>query len=342
MKKSLLTVLQYVLFLSLGIFLVWWSIHKLDDKNWEACKHSLKSARYILFIPVFFILTASHISRAIRWRLLMKPMGYQPRLINIFFAVMVGYLANLAVPRLGEVIKCTILSKYEKVPPDKLVGTIIIERAVDVISLFIIFVITLVSQAGIIGNLAGNTLSTYFFKGSTLNTVLKISVLLIFLALVYVLMMFIFKRFGHNKLIQRFNAIYKGVLAGLMSIKNMENKWRFIFHSVFIWCCYLLGTYVGFFATRGTENLPLIATFPVLAFASIGMIISPGGIGFYAYFIKQVMVLYGVLEGIAMANGNLQWIAQYMIILVMGFISLLLLPYFNKGEKKTVNPTPSS
>ncbi len=112
----------------------------------------------------------------------------------------------------------------------------------------------------------------------------------------------------------------------------MQNKWAFIFHSVFIWCCYIGGTYLGFYATLGTEQLPFIATFPVLAFASIGMILTPGGIGAYPWFIKEVMIRYGIEEGIANANGILQWVAQCVIILVVGFICLALLPYFNKKK----------
>ncbi len=90
MKKAVLSILKYLFFLGLGIFLVWWSIQKMGDKNWEECKTALQTARYILFIPVFFILIASHVSRAIRWRILMKPLGYNPGLINTFFAVMVA------------------------------------------------------------------------------------------------------------------------------------------------------------------------------------------------------------------------------------------------------------
>src|SRR6187551_1141088 len=111
MKKTVFTILQYILFLGLGIFLVWWSIHKMDDKNWEDCKAALRTARYSLFIPVFLILVASHFSRAIRWKILMEPLGYKPRLLNTFMAVLIGYMANLAVPRLGEILKCTILAR---------------------------------------------------------------------------------------------------------------------------------------------------------------------------------------------------------------------------------------
>ncbi len=101
-EKKLLIALQYVLFLGFGIFLVWWSIHKMDEKNWNDCVEAMKSARYILVIPVFIIISASHVSRAIRWKILMKPMGYNPRFINTFFAVMIGYLPTWLFPGWGK------------------------------------------------------------------------------------------------------------------------------------------------------------------------------------------------------------------------------------------------
>ncbi len=332
MKNRLLTFLKYALFLGLGIFLVWWSIHKMDEKNWADCKEALRSARYILFIPVFFILSASHVSRAMRWKILMEPMGYRPKLLNTFFAVMIGYLANLAIPRLGEVLKCTILGKYEKVPPDKLVGTILIERATDVFSLLIVFIIALITQASIIGTYAKGTISKYFLTGSALVLVVKAAVVIITIISAYFILKNIFKKYGHNKWIQKISNLFTGVKTGLMSVKNLQNKKAFILHSIFIWACYVGGTYLGFFAIRGTDMLPFAAAFPVLAFASIGMIITPGGIGTYPLFIMQVMALYDVEEGLGFANGNLQWLAQFLIILVVGFLSLLLLPYFNKTK----------
>src|SRR4051812_46970153 len=178
MKKTVLTALKYAFFLGLGVFLVWWSIHNMGDKNWEECKTALSSAKYFLFVPVFLILSASHLSRSMRWKILMKPMGYNPRLANTFFAVMIGYLANLAVPRLGEVLKCTILGKYEKVPADKLVGTILVERAVDVASLLIVFVIAIATQASIIGEYAKTTIHDNFLSGNKQLMVVKLVVLI--------------------------------------------------------------------------------------------------------------------------------------------------------------------
>ena len=332
MKKKLLTALQYSIFLGLGIFLVWWSIHKMDDTNWEHCKQALKSANYILFIPVFFIISASHISRAMRWKILMKPMGYNPGFLNTFFAVMIGYLTNLAIPRLGEVIKCTIIGKYEKVPPDKLVGTILVERVVDVLCLGIVFLIALITQLDLLGHYAKKTIRENFLKGGTNALLIKLAITVTLIVVFYIGLKFIFRKYSHNAFIIKIKKIFAGVRAGITSIRYLQNKWEFIFHSIFIWCCYLSGTYLGFYATIGTENLPVAATFPILAFASIGMIITPGGIGAYPRFIMQVMLLYNVEEGIAFANGNLQWIAQTVIILLVGFISVLLLPYINKRK----------
>jgi glycosyltransferase 2 family protein len=150
--------------------------------------------------------------------------------------------------------------------------------------------------------------------------------------MVYFGLKFIFRKYHHNTLITKIKKLVIGVKAGITSIRYLQNKRAFIFHSIFIWCCYLGGTYLGFYATIGTENLPVAAAFPVLAFASIGMIITPGGIGSYPRLVTQVMLLYNVEEGIAFANGNLQWIAQTAIILLVGFISVLLLPYINKPK----------
>ncbi len=332
MRKKLLTALKYLLFLGLGVFLVWWSIEKMDEKNWNDCKVALRSARYILFIPVFFIITASHVSRAIRWRILMRPMGYNPSLHNTFFAVMIGYLANLAFPRFGEVLKCTILARYEKVPADRLVGTILVERVVDVVCLGLVFLITIITQFDLIGQLAQKTIMDNFLKGGPSVLALKLAVLLAIFISGYFLLKFIFKKYHDNNFIIKTRNLFEGVKDGLMSVSRLRNKWSFIFHSLFIWCCYLGGTYLGFYATLGTDGLPFSTAFPVLAFASIGMIITPGGIGAYPDFVKNVLMLYGISEGVAFANGNLQWIAQTAIILMVGFICLALLPYFNKKE----------
>src|SRR5688572_16515836 len=149
MNKKLKTLLQYLFFFGLGFFFVWMSVKDIDDEQLQQIKFALRNARYYLVVPVFAILLLSHYVRAIRWRLLMEPLGYKPHRANTFFAVMIGYLANQGVPRMGEVLKCTVLARYEKIPADKLVGTIILERLIDAITLLIVFGITLAIQPGL-------------------------------------------------------------------------------------------------------------------------------------------------------------------------------------------------
>jgi len=334
MKKKLLTTLQYLFFFGLGIFLVWWSINKMDDKSWEECKEALRSARYILFIPVFIIISASHVSRALRWKILMKPMGYSPGILNVFFAVMIGYLANLAIPRLGEVLRCTILSRYEKIPADKLIGTILVERAFDVICLGIVFVVAFICQYDIIGSYALQLFHDAFESRSGRFSAEKIAISLTILTLTLAAIFFLFKKLNHLSIVTAVKKIIRGIWEGLISIKNLQQKGLFLLYSASIWALYIGGTWVGLWATAGTEGLGLPAAISSLAFASIGMIITPGGIGAYAFFLAKVLEKNGVSFEIGFANGTLQWFAQFVIILIVGFICLGLLPWHNKKHAK--------
>src|SRR5688572_5148161 len=141
MKKSFLTIIQYLFFISLGVFFVWLSVKDIEYAQWLQIKDSIRRARHWIVVPVIIMLLVSHYSRALRWKILMEPLGYKPSTFNTFATVMIGYLVNAGVPRLGEVVKCTLLSRYEKIRADKLIGTIVMERAVDVVCLLIVFVL---------------------------------------------------------------------------------------------------------------------------------------------------------------------------------------------------------
>ncbi len=307
-------------------------MQQIPPEKWDDFKKSLQNANFWLLLPVFIILTCSHAIRALRWKILMKPMGYTPRTPNVFFAVMVGYLANLAVPRLGELLKCTLLAKYEKVPADKLVGTILVERAFDVISLGLVFVIALVSQFDVVGAYAGQLLAPLLESNKSETSYLKLGVIVLFILFIAVGTWIILKKFPHNKFVSIFKNIIAGVWEGLSSIRQLDQKGLFILYSVLIWGLYILGTWIGLYATAGTSNLGIAAAVSALAFGSIGMIITPGGIGAYAYFIAKVLEKNGIGFEIGFANGTLQWFAQFIIVLILGFISLGLLPWFNKKQ----------
>lgn len=334
MNKQILNIFKFVFFLGLGIFLVWYSIHQIDDSEFEKFKQSLKTAKYWMVLPVFCILSASHIIRALRWKLLMEPMGYKPSLPNTFFAVMIGYLANFAFPRLGEVLKCTILAKYEKVPAEKNVGTIVAERAFDVVCLLLVFLAALILQYDIVIAAYHNMqLKMHEMShqqqqsGSSFFLYIKLALLLILI--LFVVWIIATKKW--QSFVFKIKQIFKGIIEGLTSAWQLKQKKLFLLYSILIWILYITGTWIGLYATQGSE-LGFQAAISCLAFASIGMIATPGGIGSYAILLALVLELYNVPYSIGLANGTLQWFAQFAIVLVVGFICLLLLPIYNRSR----------
>jgi uncharacterized protein (TIRG00374 family) len=337
MNKKLPGVFKYLFFLGIGVFLVWWSLHQIPANKWGEFKQSLATANYWLIVPVFIILSLSHVFRALRWRILMQPMGYHPSITNTFFAVMIGYLANLAVPRLGEVLKCTILARYEKVPAEKLVGTIVAERAFDVFSLFIVFILAFLTQYEIIGEYGKELFKEMLQNKSGHFSPWKIVIVLGVIISIIIAIKIWFKQFSHLSIVISLKKILHGIWEGVTSIKKLRQKWRFIFYTVSIWTLYIGGTWLGFYATQGTAHLGPPQAIAALAFASIGMIITPGGIGAYAFFLAKVLERNDIPFEIGYANGTLQWFAQFIIVIIVGFISLGLLPWYNKKKAHETN-----
>ncbi len=334
MKKKILNILKYLSFFALGIFLVWWSLQQIPPENWKDFRKAFSTAKYWLLVPVFFILSVSHILRAVRWKMLILPLGYNPSLANTFFAVMIGYLANLAVPRLGEVLKCTILSKYEHVPAEKLIGTIVAERAFDLLCLIIVFLIAFAIQFEEIGHYGIQLLRRLFIGKTGFFDVKKFTVIIAAIIAFALIVKTVFKRFSNIRLIRSVRNIVRGIWQGIVSIKDLKQKWAFIITSLGIWAMYLLGTWIGFNGTVGTAGLSLEIAVSALAFGSIGMIMTPGGIGTYAVFLAKVLEKNGIPFYIGFANGTLQWFAQFLIVIFVGFISMGLLPWYNKNIKK--------
>jgi uncharacterized protein (TIRG00374 family) len=318
-------------FFLLGIALIWWSLHQIPAKEWTKFTLALKQSKLWIVFPVFIILGLSHFLRALRWRLIMEPLGYQPSIANTYFAVLIGYLANLAIPRLGEVLKCTLLAKYENVPAEKIVGTIVAERAFDVLSLGIVFLMALGLQFNVIEagwNQLKNQTATPLINSNEGNwkMYLYIGIGILLLVLFFIL------RKRIPTIVASIKKILSGIWEGVMSATKLKQQKLFFVYSIGIWFLYLLATYVGLYATAGTES-SFATAISCLAYASIGMILTPGGIGAYAYFMAKVLELNGVDYTLGLANGTLQWFSQFLIVLVLGGLSLILLPIINKQAK---------
>lgn len=333
MNKKLLNIIQYIFFFGLGIFLVWWSIKDLSSVDITQIKQSLRHARYILIIPVFIILILSHYFRALRWKLLIEPMGYSIKRSNAFFAVMIGYLTNLAFPRLGEVLKCTALARYDKVPVDKLIGTVILERIIDTLCLLIIFGITLAIQPGIYDQVIDMFFNSSSGGNHKKSSFLLFALLVITAAVLIAAAWMLIKKKNISDLISAIKKIIQSVWQGITTIRHLKKRMWFLIHTVLIWICYLGCGYIGFFALQETSQYGIKEAFTILSAGSIGVIITPGGIGAYPIILQKTMQLYGLQKGIALAFGWLLWLAQTVVILAGGLFSFVAMPYFNKNKE---------
>ena len=318
-------------FFLLGIALIWWSLHQIPAEEWTKFTLALKQSKLWIVFPVFIILALSHFLRALRWRLIMEPLGYRPSIANTYLAVLIGYLANLAIPRLGEVLKCTLLAKYEHVPAEKIVGTIVAERAFDVISLGIVFLLALGLQFNVIEAGWNQLKSQTSASAMDSNEGDWKMYLLVGIGIILIALFFIFRK-RIPTIVGSIKKIISGIWEGVMSATKLKQHNLFFLYSFGIWFLYLLATYVGLYATAGTES-SFATAISCLAYASIGMILTPGGIGAYAYFMAKVLELNGVDYTLGLANGTLQWFSQFLIVIVLGGISLIILPIINKQAK---------
>jgi hypothetical protein len=312
---------------------VWLTVRDITDEDWQHIKYSIKNARHWLVLPVLLLLLLSHYSRAKRWQLLMEPLGYKPSVFNTFAAVMIGYLVNAGVPRLGEVVKCTILARYEKIRVDRLVGTIVVERAVDLVCLLVVLVAALITQGSVVGGFTLQLFGNMFSNAEGELSFTKLLWFLFFLTLFFAALYFILKRFGHIDAIAKVKTFIRGIANGLASIRQLQHKGWFLFHTVFIWFLYLFSTTIGIYALRETEHLGFSGGLTTLGIGSIGMILTPGGIGAYPLLVSELIGLYGLDEKtIGRALGWLLWSAQTLIIIIGGVIFFALLLYYNKRK----------
>ncbi|MDO9341084.1 MAG: lysylphosphatidylglycerol synthase transmembrane domain-containing protein, partial [Bacteroidales bacterium] len=255
MRKGILQTLKFIAFLAVGIVLLWFAFSNVDFTRLAA---DLKEADYSwLLLSVLFGLFA-FVSRARRWVLLVNPLGFKPSLRNSFYALMTGYLANLALPRIGEITRCVALGKKEKIPVDQLFGTVVVERTIDFLSLLLIMIILIFTSGDQISLfLKENILmpvqqkALLIFGSTWIILVTLFSLLIIMLVLVIRFK----KSFRKIRFFSKMFDLARGIINGLKTITNLKRKWEFIFHTIFIWINYALMTWVVFFSIESTSHL---------------------------------------------------------------------------------------
>ena len=263
---------------------------------------------------------------------MLDPLGFKPKIHNTFMAVMIGYFANLALPRLGEVSRCSILTKYENIPFTKSFGTVVTERIFDFLIFILLFFIILILQFERIHNYV--EVKVYKPMAEKFNME-NLSIHFFLLVVLLIILIFVFyflfrKKLAKWKLYIKIIEQILHFLIGLKSIFLLKKPFLFFLYSALIWLCYLLTTWFCFSCFNETETLSLSPAFTVLVFGSVGYIVVQGGIGLYPVIVVETLTLYGINSSTGYALGWLSWSAQTIMFIVIGIVSILILPLINK------------
>jgi uncharacterized protein (TIRG00374 family) len=336
-NKRTKSVIQFVVLLGVGILLTWLSLNSVWGER-DKIVNSFQNADYFWVAISVVISALSHFLRAYRWNYLLKPAGYSVKTVNAVGAVLVGYFANYGLPRMGEITRCTLVTRYDKVPFEVAFGTVITERIIDTLLLLMIFVLTLFAQFSELSDLAAK----YIFIPLTgklsgmAQKPLQLVVLVAVIVLVVVGFMLVRKRLS-KMLTGKFGNIIKGFGKGLSSVKDIEHKFQFIVLSVAIWACYFYSLYFCLKAFDGTSHLGQSAGLVLLLFGTFGVVFSPGGLGAYQAIITGLLIsTYQVEKISAVAMPWMSWTSQFILVVLLGILSLIVLPIINKNRTADV------
>jgi uncharacterized protein (TIRG00374 family) len=327
-------ILKFGLFLGLGIFIAWWFMKDLDAESRKQMFASFRDANYGIIGIALVLGVVSFWIRAKRWQMQMESMNYFPKTSNMVMAVMAGYFANLAFPRLGEVVRCGLLDKHEKIPTAKSIGTVITERTLDVLCFVFLLIWILAIQFSLLADYAMENFLGLYDRFTNPEFVKKLVILTCVGVLTFVFFIFFLrKKIAHTKIYQKIKELILHLWEGFISLKNIKKPWLFITYTVALWLCYFLMAYIVFFAVADTANLPMSAGLACLVFGTVGIAVTPGGIGLYPVIIANVLVLYGIAQPVGFALGWLIWTSQQITIVLGGLLSLILMPILNQKSK---------
>lgn len=336
MLKKLQSIFKILIPIGLGVYLIFFIYHSLSSEEKTALFQALRTANYSWLIISVVCGILSHLLRAYRWQFQLNYMGYSPLIQNNFMAVMIGYFVNMALPRVGEASRAAALTRYEKVPFQKGFGSIIGERAVDLLILLSISIITVFMQYHLLKDFVEDFINAIRDKFAHLDLL----VILLFLGFLVLVFWLVYRFLRSSLFFEKLMLFIHGLTEGLYSIFKMEKKWLYLFCSLGIWLLYLTMFWICFFTLESTSNLGASAIFAGFVLGSFAVVIVPGGIGAYPVAIMQSLLLYGIAREEGFALGWIIWSAQTIMIIVVGGISLLLMPVFNK--KNLNGPTSST
>ncbi len=319
MKAGIRKFLSLTIPLFIGLGIIYYQFTTLTPEELEKIKISFIKADYFYIFLSLFIALFGFWSRAYRWKFALQHLGYQTKFHNDLMTVCVSYLVNLTIPRSGEISRAALLKKYENVPFDKGFGTIVAERIVDMLIFLLFVTIGFISQF--------DKIYQYFIdKNVKFETLIWTAIIGFILFILFVLIWI----YAEWKIILKLKQKLSGLIEGMQSILKMKDKWKYIFHSFFIWFSYLAMFYVTIFALPETADISFDVVVMGFIFGTLAVGFTNGGLGAYPLAVASILSLYGISEGIGTAFGYLIWVSQTLLTIFLGLLSYLLLPILNK------------
>lgn len=334
MKKLLIQILKIAGFLALGIVLLYFAFRGVALNDLAS---TLQKVNFWWIALSLFFAGISFLFRARRWMLLIEPLGFKPSFMNTYHSLMVGYLSNYALPRLGEVTRCVSLGKREKIPVDSLFGTVIVERVVDLIMLMLILLVLLFSWMEKFGAFFGEQVLqplqeklVELFGGTLVFWLMLGASFVLFVLLIYLFR----KSLARFSLLQKIKGFISGVLDGLRTIYRMKRKWEFVLHSALIWFLYILMTWVVVYALEELSGLTFIDGMFLLVIGGLGMSAPvTAGIGAYHWITSRgLMFVYGFSLETGTAYAILAHESNSLFTILLGAISYTLLMIARKKK----------
>lgn len=284
-----------------------------------------QKANYWYILASMIMGFLAFVSRGIRWTLLLAPLGTKPGVWNSIHSVSIGYFSNLLVPRAGELARCTALNRVDKIPVNRLFGTVILERVVDFIMLIILVLLAFIMKF--------DELMSFFntaFEGSSEpsdSTATFIKVAIAGAVVVILITIYLIRgRFAHLPLYSKVREFWYGIKDGLKSISMLKSVWPFILHTIFIWSMYYLMVYVCFFAMDTTDHLTASDGLFIVIVAGLGMVVpTPGGIGAYHYLVMLGLGVLGVANDDGVSFATLVHTSQLIMTIIAGIVAITAL-----------------
>ena len=331
MKNLLINIAKYSIGAGLGVFLLWLAFTGVDVDDLVS---RLKNAHYNWILYTIPVVLLSHFLRAWRWKLLMEASGYSPSTLRTFSSVLVGYLVNQAIPRGGEVARCTMLYRASKVPLSVSMGTVLIERVFDVIVLLLFVVFFLFMETDRLMSFFNEKSGLVFdkFAGMGLAAIIIAGLIPVIGILAF---RFFWKKLKSGPLFSKISGFLAQMLNGAKSIFRLKSPALFLALTASIWGCYGIMTWMSFFCLDGSSGFSLYFAFVLMIMGGIGMTLpAPGGIGPYHAAIKFTVVAFyaaelgtEAMEQLGITLGTIMQASQLVMLIVVGFVAWIYLSF---------------